>query len=624
MNSPTRVALDAAGRLFVADTGNHLVRQVEVGGVIQAVAGDGVASFDGDDGSAVGAGLSGPTGVAIDGAGDLYIADSGNARIRRVAGVGAPTPVTGGAFTYPQDEVPPRVLATWPGDGATNIDPVRLAQSGVVLAFDQTIDDGFLRSLVLQGGLPMSWPMTWDVDRTRLALVPGSQPLYGTSYTVLVSQIADLFGNEGDPAEITFTTRVDQGSEPDGAIETVAGTGNPEDGGDAGSATQTPLAAPADVAVDKEGNVYISDSGNHRIWKVDPSGAISTVAGTGEAGSAGDDGPASEALLSDPAGIAVDDDGNLYIADKGNDRVRKVDSSGTMSTVAGGDEAGFSGDDGPASEASLKAPVDVAVDTSGNLYISDSGNHRIRKVDAESGSISTVVGNGSPYSSGDGAAGTDAGVGDLRGVFVDDAGVVYFVDNGSIRRMDGKGMVDKVAGSGNVSDPLGDGGPATEARLSAEDVYVDPYGNIFVSDIGRVRLVAGDTRAITTIAGTGDTEGFTGDGGPATDAGLGPSGLTVDDKGDLYVADSANDLVRRVDGVTEPAPDPDDVPDGTPEEPSDFDGDGRVAFSDFVAFGVRYGLSEADEGYDSVYDLNDSGAIDFADYLIFLNAYGGG
>ena len=372
--------------------------------------------------------------------------------------------------------------------------------------------------------------------------------------------------------------------------------------------------------------MYVSDSGNNRIRKVDPSGAITTVAGTGETGDGGDGGPATEAQLNDPAGIALDDEGNLYIADKGNSRVRKVDTSGSISTVAGDGTAGFSGDEGPASEASLDAPVDVAVDTSGNLYVSDSGNHRVRKVNAESGAISTIVGDGSRYSSGDGGAATEAGVGSLKGVFVDDAGTVYFVDNGRIRQMNLGGVVSKVAGSGNLSDPLGDGGPATDARLSAEDVVVDSYGNIFVADIGRVRLVAGDARAITTIAGTGDSGDFAGDGGPATDAGLSATGIALSNEGDLYVADSVNSLVRRVPGVTEPvAPPGGNGGSGDPQEkPSDFDGDGKVSFPDFLAFASRFGLAEGDAGFASVYDLNKNGKIDFADHLLFVQAFIGG
>ena len=221
------------------------------------------------------------------------------------------------------------------------------------------------------------------------------------------------------------------GAQPsaDWRIDTFAGL--PELG-DNGPATDARLATPTGVAVDGAGNLYIADSRNHRIRKVDSSGTITTIAGTGELGFGGDGGPATDARLAFPTDVAVDGAGNLHIADSRNHRIRKVDSSGTITTIAGTGELGFGGDGGPATDARLAFPTDVAVNGAGNLYIADSRNHRIRKVDS-SGTITTIAGSGEPGFSGDGGPATDARLARPNGVAVDDAGNVYIADTDNHR-----------------------------------------------------------------------------------------------------------------------------------------------------------------------------------------------
>ena len=327
-----------------------------------------------------------------------------------------------------------------------------------------------------------------------------------------------------------------------GTITTVAGTGDREFSGDGGPATEAEL-RPLAVAVDGAGNLYIADYGNSRVRRVDAEGTITTVAGTGDSRFSGDGGPATEAGL-DPRAVAVDGAGNLYIADYDNHRVRRVDAEGTITTVAGSGDEGFSGDGGPATEAGLD-PRAVAVDGAGNLYIADHRNRRVRRVDAE-GTITTVAGSGDEGFSGDGGPATEAGL-DPRAVAVDGAGNLYIADqfNRRVRRVDAEGTITTVAGSGST-EFSGDWGPATEAGFyTPNGLAVDGAGNLYIAD-GRLRVRRVDAEGtITTVAGTGDWI-FSGNGGPATEAGLSPRALAVDGAGNLYIADYRNSRVRRV------------------------------------------------------------------------------
>ncbi len=292
---------------------------------------------------------------------------------------------------------------------------------------------------------------------------------------------------------------------PDWTSETVAGTGSSGYSGDGAAAASARLNSPSGVAVDGDGNLYIADSSNNRIRKVDTDGDISTVAGDGTAGFDGDGAAAASAQLNNPYGVAVDRDGNLYIADSSNNRIRMVDAdTNFISTVAGDGTAGFGGDGAAADMAQLNSPNGVAVDWDGNLYIADRDNHRIRKVDADTGFISTVAGNGTTGFSGDGAA-------------------------------------------------------ADAAQLrSPSDVAVDGDGNLYIADTSnhRIRKVDADTDFISTVAGNSSNSrrGCTGDGGAATAAPLyAPTGVALDGSGNLYIATPADQhsaSIRKVDAVT--------------------------------------------------------------------------
>jgi uncharacterized protein (TIGR03437 family) len=336
-------------------------------------------------------------------------------------------------------------------------------------------------------------------------------------------------------------------------IITIAGNGVRGFSGDGGPAINASLNSPFGVVVDAAGNLFIADNENRRVRKVAPAGTISTVAGNGISVFFGDGGPATSAALASPTGIAVDAAGNLYIADTLNHRVRRVTAGGIITTVAGNGLRGFAGDGGPATAAFLDEPYGVAVDTAGNLFIADSSNNRIRKV-TTNGAISTLAGNGRYAYAGDGGPATNASLAFPNGVAVDAAGNVYIADtrNARVRKVSPNGIISTLAGNGSVFPFVGDGGPATSATVSAPySVALDGSGNVFVADLQRIRKVSlGGT--ITTVAGNGNI-GYSGDGGPATSASLGSQGVVVDAAGNVFIADQSNRVRKVVAPVPAPA-----------------------------------------------------------------------
>src|SRR5579872_137042 len=329
-------------------------------------------------------------------------------------------------------------------------------------------------------------------------------------------------------------------------IKTIAGNGTSGFSGDSGAATGAELAGPYSVALGSGNTIYIADQANHRIRQVSSSGTITTVAGNGTAGYTGDGSGATGAELNAPLGIAVDSSGNLYIADTANAVVRKVTSGGTISTIAGSNSAGpgYSGE-GAATGNQLFAPSAVIVDSSGNVYISDTGNSRIRKVSG--GNISTIAGNGIPGYGGDSGLATNAEINGPIGLALDSAANLYIADtsNNRIRMVRTDGTIVTVAGTGTAGFS-GDGGLATSAKLNHPlGVAVDSAGAIYIVDDfnARIRKV-GSNGFISTIAGDGSF-GYLGDGGPATSAQLRfPTGVAVDTAGNVYVADDQNNVVR--------------------------------------------------------------------------------
>jgi sugar lactone lactonase YvrE len=342
----------------------------------------------------------------------------------------------------------------------------------------------------------------------------------------------------------------EEASKPKPELTTVAGDGGSHLG-DGGPATEAGFCGPSDVTLDAPGNMYISDAGfycsgpgGYTVRKVSPDGTITTVAGTGEVGYSGDGGPATKAKLNGAGAVAVDREGNLYISDGATYRIRKVDKDGIIHTIAGTGESGYSGDGGSATSAQLREPNNMTFDARGNLYLADYSS--VRKIDP-SGTITTFAGTGQAGFSGDGGPATEAKLTALD-VALDGRGNMYITDtkNQRIRKVDKDGIIHTVAGSGKKGYS-GDGGPATEAALNDPwGIAVDGEGNLFFGDHHNsvIRKVDSDG-TIATVAGTGET-GFNREKGPATKVWLNqPIDLFFDDDSSvLYIADTFNARIR--------------------------------------------------------------------------------
>lgn len=345
-------------------------------------------------------------------------------------------------------------------------------------------------------------------------------------------------------------------AQPAPTITTVAGTGEKGFGGDGGPATKAKLDQPFDLAFDKAGNLYFSDTFNHRIRKVDArSGVITTVAGNGKKGFGGDDGKATEAMLNEPYGVELDPDGNLFLVDRLNYCIRRVDAkTGVIVTVAGtGGKSGYAGDGGSAHKALLVEPNGACIGPNHTMYIADVAGHRVRAFHFPTGVITTLGGNGKGATAGDGGPVKDATFFGPRAVAIGPDGLLYVVErNGNtIRRVDlGKGTVERFAGTGKRGY-TGDGGKALEATFDGpKEIDIDKDGNVFVVDTENeaIRRIDGKTGIITTVAGKGRTKtpGL-GDGGPATTATLGrPHGVAVGPDGGIYIGDTNSHRIRRV------------------------------------------------------------------------------
>ncbi len=601
LSYPTSIAFDSQGNLYIADGGNQRVRKVVANtGIITTIAGTGEEGFSGDNGPATAAKFYLPYGVAVDSASNLYISDRTNHRIRKVAATtGIVTTIAGtGVLGYSGDNGPATAaMINFPAgiflDSAENLyiadegnNRIRkvTAATGIISTVAGTGEYGFSGDGGLATAAMLRSPRGVFIDSAGNILIVDFLNhrirKVAANSGIITTVAGSNFGALGDnglaiaagllfPSGVVVDSagnifiadsshfRIRKVSATTGIITTVAGTGIQGYSGDNGLATAAKLSGPAGIALDSSGNFFVADSQDNHIRKVSTvSGIITTVAGTEASAFLGDNGPATAAKLDQPYQLAFDSIGNLFIADLWNQRIRKISSTtGIITTVAGTGEQGFSGDNGPASAAKFRLPSGVAVDAAGNLLISDSYNHRIRKVSAATGIITTVVGRGGAGYSGDNGLATTATLYYPHDIALDRAGNLLFADsyNHRIRRVSlGTGIITTIAGNGSQGYS-GDDGPATAAMLNQPyGIALDAAGNLFVSDTSnhRIRKVAALTRIITTVAGTG-TSGYSGDNGAATAAQLNrPYGITVDSAENLLIADSGNSRIRKISATT--------------------------------------------------------------------------
>jgi sugar lactone lactonase YvrE len=539
LNGPTGLAFDSTGNLYVADTDNSCIRMISTDGTIVTVAGTNARDFGGDGGPAVQAALNQPEGMAADSAGNLYIADTFNNRIRMIAPDGTITTFAGTGFPGGAGDDGPAASATLflPTDVAIDHSgSLYIADLGAVRI--RKVFQGVITSVA---GSLTAFQFPYDSAPALSVRISGPTG-------VAVDASGAFYFAAGSVGSGSGLTRGDfkiWKVTPAGLFSTVAGNGNNSFSGDGGPAAKAQIDTPAGMAMDSAGNLYFADPAANRVRKISTDGTITTVAGTGVAGFGGENGPATAAFLNGPMGVAVSPDGHLFIADTGNNRIREVLSDGTIGTFAGNGNAGLYGDGGSPIDAAIHAPRAIVFDSSFNLFIADTLDHRVRKISNSTNTIDTVVGKGQGFA-GDGGPATNALLNLPTSLALDSAGNLYIADqaNGRIRKVSTNGTISTVAGTETVF--TGDSGPAINALVSSpRAVAVDGAGNVYISEPGenRIRKVTPDG-TIVTIAGNGNCC-YSNDGGSATSAPLNlPWGLAVDPAGNVFVADSGNSAIR--------------------------------------------------------------------------------
>ncbi|HEX4322708.1 MAG TPA: FG-GAP-like repeat-containing protein [Acidobacteriaceae bacterium] len=578
---PQGIAADSAGNIFITDTGNSVIRKVSaLTGNISTVAGHvdplNYGQYSGDGGPATAAALYSPEGVALDSAGNLYIADTDNQAIRKVAAAtqiittiagngskdlcdpygGDGGPATSSALCYPQGVMIDSKGNLYIAD--SNSDHIREVTAAAVLPSAQTAPP----VLSVSGGT-YAGPQTVNITDTTpgaaiyLTLDGAAPSTLSPNYSgpiavtgnVTIRAIAVAPGYLASaPATANYTIT----SPPQSVISTVAGSDVAGFGGQGGPATSAQISGLQGLIVDGSGNYYFADAYNNVIWTVSAkTGNISVVVGIGQYGHTGDGGPATSATLDFPMGLALDKSQNLYIADSDNNVVRKVDAvTGVISTYAGNGQVNLNtnGDGGLATSAEIYHPTGLALDNAGNLYVSETYGGRVRMVSASTGIITTYAGNENGVLVGDGGPATSATLPQPGALAIDAGGNLYIATAGRIRKVTaGTGIITTFAGNGDAYGVSGDGGAATNAEVYPNSLAFDTAGNLYMSNWpASIRKVTAATGVITRVAGAGYS-GFSGDGGSATVAEIAdPQGIAFDSTGNLYIADGGNARIRKV------------------------------------------------------------------------------
>jgi uncharacterized protein (TIGR03437 family) len=531
------VGVDSSGNFYIPDPLNNFVLRVGTNGIAQVVAGNGIVGFSGDGGPAVDASLNGPIAVTVDANGNVYIADGGNYRIRKVTLDGNIATIAGNGVDQVSGDGGNAVFASLGYPRCLAFDS---SQNLVICDSDFSVVRHITPSNIISTIAGTNGKSGYRGDQGNATLAFLSQPVAAASDSLGQIYIADS-GNE-------VVRRVNS----DGTIETFAGSVTAATGTDGGPATSVNFGSVLGVAVDSTNSVYISDGIQARIRVVKPSGIIATAAGNGTQGFAGDNGPPLNASFFHPSGLAVDASGRLLVSDKDNARVRAITLATSVATIAGNGQFRATPNNSPGLQAYLFGPQGLAVDATGNLYFADAKNAVIRRY-SPAGQITTFAGSGLLDSVGpDAVAATQSALNNPMGVTIGPAGAVVIADSGNnqIHRVGSDGIIHLVAGSPQAkAGSSGDNGPALSALLNnpAGTAY-DSAGNLYIADQGnnKVRMISAASGNITTLIGNGSALS-SGDGFSATLASINsPSSVAVDGTGNVYVAESLGHRIRKV------------------------------------------------------------------------------
>ena len=521
---PSGLAIDASGNLYVADTDNEVIRKVTPAGVVTTIVGT-PGVLGSSDGTGPSASFWNPAGIAIDSGGNLYVTDSDNITVRKITPGGDVSTIAGTLrVSGSQDGT---------GSGAQFAYPYGIAVDGAGNVYVADIQNNNIRKIT-PGGVVSTFAGLAGTSGSTNAT--GTAARFHSPNAVASDAAGNLYVADTGNDTIRMIT-------PGGVVSTLAGTAGAEGSSD-GTGAAARFSAPAGVSVDSSGNVLVADTYNSTVRVIAPGWGVTTVAGIAAlAGSA--DGPPLVARFSGPWGVARDGAGNAYIADSFNNTVRKVTASGTVSTIAG--TAGVTGTlDGTGPAAQFNSPAGTAVDAGGVVYVADSANHTIRKIAAD-GTVTTFAGTAGVAGSHDGT-GTGAQFKFPEGISLDRSGNLYVADSGNdtIRMITPGGVVTTVSGTAGITGTTD--GPAAGALFSGPaGVAVDGSGNIYVVDSGNssVRLIS-SAGQVSTLAGSPGSFGGSADGSGAGVGFYGPEGIAVDGSGNVYVADSFNNEIRRI------------------------------------------------------------------------------
>ena len=489
LNRPSDIAFDSNGNMYIADFNNHRIRKVDTNGIISTVAGTGESGFSGDGGAATSAKISYPYGVAIGSSDNIYIAEWNNNRIRKVDTNGIISTVAGTGESG------------FSGDGGA-AKSAQISSPDNILFYNNSLYIADTRNKRIR---KIENVNSSDSENQIITSIAGSDMYNGDNILASTAHLEPrnpAFDKDGNLYFAERTTHRVRKIDTNGVLTTVAGNETAGYSGDGGLGTSAQISSPRSVTVDNNGNIYISDVGNSRIRKVDTNGIITTYAGTGESGYSGDGDAATSAKINFPYQLTTDQDGNLYFADAVSGMVRKVDTNGIITTVAGTGAAGYGGDGGAATSALLNAPLGVDIDPNGNIYIADASNHIIRKVDTN-GIITTVAGTpGSAGYVGDGGAATSALFNYPSTVHIDNAGNIYICDtyNSAIRKIWKSGIITTIAGTGERG--YSEHSTGTEAYLNRPWGFVlDSLNNVYITDTGN-KVIRKLDASYHTLTGT--------------------------------------------------------------------------------------------------------------------------